>query len=266
MKTLTNTVEKLAELNATNQNYIAFYNAPVNMQKVEKDFSLLLEYSNNYQKRHTENEPSLGDCLHLPDGQKVYFCHIWDDSVQTCGGGSYSLTKSGYLSFSGGLDSGIRIDEMELTEETDALNIWFAHAGWLQANCSIIANIEVRVWKPKQNADLSGIPQIEKLRKQKLKEQSEKVAKVNGNGIEYFEHLPSIFINEDAVSDQLIKKIESETGLIFEKTMYFNPCYWVQPMKQKQIDKLKKFKELQIVEERTLSSYELMLIVRKNKS
>ncbi|WP_418360143.1 hypothetical protein [Sphingobacterium detergens] len=262
---VTTTVEQLAEINKYNNNYVAYYNAPLNMKKVERDFELLQEFSKAHKSRNSANQPRLGDCLLLPDGQKVYFCHVWDDHVQTCGGGSYHLSNGGGMDFSGGLDDGLKISEIELTNEFDALPIWFSHEGRLRAHCAIHANIEVRVWKPKQGADLSGVPQIERLRKQKLKEQSEKQMFVTGNGVEYFEYLPSVYINENAITTDQLKTIEKETGLTFEKAMYYNPCYWVQPMTLKQIEKLKSYDFMKVEEDRVFTTHESILVVRKKE-
>ena len=260
IKKITVDVAGLAMLNQLNQNYFG-YPANVQSEKIAKDFELLKEFTKAYHSRYG-NEPSLGDCLLLPDRQIVYFCHVHDDSVQTCGGGSFHLSPNGCISYSGGLDSGISIREIELTKEKQVLTVWFSHRGYLCAGCSIYANIECRVWRTKDQADLSGIPQVERLRKRKLKEQSETVRKIDGNGVEYFEHLPEIIIWRDNVSEETLKQIEQSTGLTFEVSYRYVSVYWCQPMTLKQVEDIRKFTQFHFTEERDFNTQEPILILQ----
>ena len=223
---LTNDISGLAELNKYNQNYFTYSCSELNMQEVTKDFALLQEYTKAYHRRHSKITPSVGDCLFLPDGQVVYFCSIYDSKAQTCGGGSFHLTPSGYLSYSGGLDSGISFSDIELTNKAYVLRIWFCHRGYLCGGCGIYAHIQCRVWKTKVGANLFGIPQVETFRRRKLKEQSELITKIDGNGRKYDEYLPEIVIKKKGVSEELIREIEQTTGLIFTDTYCYVPVYW----------------------------------------
>lgn len=206
MNTITSTTEQLALLNQWNQNY--HFKTPDYFNKsafnftdesgfmqdiVKRDFDLLKEYENAFLNRG-DNSQKVGDALLLPTGETVYFCHVWDDSVQTCGGGSFCLSSSGFLSYSGGLDSGIKKDDIYLTEEFTPLYIWFCHRGYLTGGCSVQAFIKTRVWKCKDNADLSGIPQIERHFAKIEEDKAEKITRVNGNGNEYILPCPVLKI------------------------------------------------------------------------
>lgn len=257
---LTNDVQSLAELNKFNQNYRLYYGAPLNTKAITADFELLKAYSNAYQNNFVRNTPILGDALRLPDGQTVYFCHIYDNKAQTCEGGSFHLGE-GYLSYSGGLDSGISFSGIELTAEKFVLPVWFCHRGYLTGGCGIYARIECRIWKTKECADLTGIPQVRRLKRQKLKEQSETVTKVDGNGRTYKEHLPEIMIRKNNLPDELLKDVEQATGLKFEDSNHYVPVYWCQPMKLEQIEMLRKFTQFSITEERDFNTYSPLLIL-----
>ena len=262
MKTLTNNVSDLTELNKFNPNYIPYSGASLDTEAIQLDFDLLREYTKRYESRYSL-QPSLGDSLRLPDGQIVYFCHIYNDSVQTCASGSFHLSESGFISYSGGLDPGISFNDIKLTNEKYTLPIWFCHKGYLTGGCAIYAHIECRVWKTKESADLSGIPQVELLRRQKLKEQSETITKVDGNGREYKEHLPEIIIHKKDLPEELLEEIEHITGLKFEESYYFVPVYRCQPMKLKQIALIKNFVQLDFTERR--DSYQPLLVGKINK-
>ncbi len=161
---------QLAACNPYNPNYISWPNQKMDMQKVKDDLKLLKEFSKKFSSRVQALEiPAVGDCILLPDGQVVYFCSVYETKGQTCESGSFALSKNGFLSYSGGLDTGIFFSDIFLTDEKYVLPIWFAHKGYLCGDSAIYANMECRVWKTKDGADLSGIPQVARLRKQKLK-------------------------------------------------------------------------------------------------
>jgi len=260
MLELTNDVQSLAERNKFNGNYRAYYNAPLNTKAISEDFKLLQQYAGNYHQNHTIDKPSLGDALCLPDGQMVYFCYIHNISAQTCGGGSFHLTSDGYISYSGGLDHGLLLSEIELTTQKYVLPVWFCHRGYLTGGCGIYAHIECRVWTTKPGADLSGVPQVQRLRRQKLKAQSETITKKDSNGREYEEHLPEIMIKKNNLSDELFQEVLRITGLQFEDSQYCVPVYWCQPMKLTQIETLKSFVQLRWSVEKHYSNYNPLLV------
>jgi len=262
--TLTDTVEKLAAFNVHNRNYLSYFEAGVNMNAVAKDFELLLEFKKAYQCSYTE-KPHLGDSILLPDGQTVYFCSLYNEKGQTCSGGSFHLSNWGTISFSGGLDSGISYCDIFLTEKTSVLPIWFCHQGYLKGGCAIYANIECRVWETKPGAALNGIPQVKSLRRWKLKEQSEKVIKIDGNNQSYTEYLPEIIIMKENLPDGLIEEIKEFTGLAIEEDYYYYPAYWCQPMTLVQINRLRQFPQFKIREDRGLFTYNQILVFEAKK-
>ncbi|MET4545677.1 hypothetical protein ABIE26_002995 [Pedobacter africanus] len=258
-KELTSSASTLAELNKYNDNYL-IYTGAFDERSVAKDFELLVEFSKAYTKSHSLHRPSVGDSLQLPDGQTVYFCHIHDSFAQTCENGSFHLSNSGYISYSGGLDSGISLHDVVLTSSKSVLTIWFSHRGVLRAHCAIHANIESRVWKTKEGADLSGIPQIKRRRKRLLKEQAETIVKSDGYGRPYSEHLPEVVIIKENLPENLFQTIQQVTKLSFEDDYHYVPVYWCQPMTIDQLNKLKGFPQFTIREERDIWLYSPILV------
>lgn len=104
----------------------------------------------------------VGDFLKLkvPDArcqEYVRFSHDWEDSLQTSECGSFYLSESGFISFSGGLDRGIKREDLIETEEKKLGNIWFFDQGISGAARGVDFPIECRVFVPKPDADLSGV-------------------------------------------------------------------------------------------------------------
>lgn len=240
---LTDTILKLAELNIYSSVYDfkAEYQQPLNFDiqsdykkaLVQKDFEILQSRIKAHQKIKT---PKVGDFLLLPDGQHVIFSHIHEDGqAQTSTGGSMHLSSSGYLSFSGGLDSGLNLEDIEPTKQKKEGLIWFFSQNSSGASRSTQAFIPFRVWKTKEGANLDGIPQIKALKEKIYKEKSEVLTLINGNDQEYKIHLPSVCVISK-ISDAGLNHIEKKTGLKFV------PGYWgsyeAQPLKNEQIVKL----------------------------
>ena len=197
---------------------------------VKRDFNLLQEYAANMREGL-----KVGDFLRLPDGQAVIFSHIWEDGLcQTTPGGSIHLSRSGGLSYSGGLDSGVKVEDLIKTEETKPGLIWFWHEGSAGADRGVNAYVNFNVWETKPGTDLSGVPQVEALRKEKIREKAEKITRINGNGHEYTLPLPELYIlNKDKKYPLEDCKI---SGLKFESCGFGNlRC---QPMKLKEINRL----------------------------
>lgn len=264
-KELTDNIDRLAKYNSDNPNYISYPFTEIDMKKVTSDFELLRRYARAYDESHKSNSPSVGDCLLLPDQQVVYFCSINNDKIQTCEGGSFHLCSNGFISYSGELDSGICLSDMELTEERYVLPIWFSHRGILCGGCGIYASIGCRVWITKPNANLSGIPQVRRLRRQKLKEQSETIEKFDAMGNSYHEHLPEVIIKKENLPDGLIQSIMEITGLDFEDSYRYVPVYWCQPMQLRQLELLKSFLQFTISEERDFNTHDLVIILSIDK-
>lgn len=137
----------------------------------------------------------VGDYLKLPYGIYTRFTHDWGDSLQTGGGSnSYYLSKSGFLSYSGGLDSGISRKDIRLTNETKKGFIWFFNNDDARAHNGINFEIDFRVFEPIEGADLSGIPQIKRYEKELYKLKAETITRINGNGQPYTLPIPELVI------------------------------------------------------------------------
>ena len=214
------------------KNLIDFNIQPESLiKKAEKDLILIKDRVKNY---HNRQGFKVGEFIYLPDGQKVIISHIWDDTVQTSGGGSMHLNSGGGISFSGGLDSGIKKTDLILTEKFDSGQIWIFHEGLSGGNRGVHYKMPFRVYKTKKGADLTGILQVAELKKQKLIDKAEKITRINGNGQEYILPVPEIQINELG-KDLKFGECLKISGLKFVKK------YWnlqTQPMKVEQVNRL----------------------------
>jgi len=208
------------------------------IKKAERDLILIKDRVKNY---HNRQSFKVGEFIHLPDGQKVIISHIWDDTVQTSGGGSMHLNSGGGISFSGGLDSGIKKTDLILTKEFDSGQIWIFHEGLSGGNRGVHYKMPFRVYKTKKSADLTGIPQVAELKRQKLISKSETITRTNGNGQPYTLHMPEITITV-MHDDYKNKAVKGENLKL--AGLNFKVCHWgnlkVQPMTKKQINTLLK--------------------------
>jgi len=208
------------------------------IKKAERDLSIINDRVKNFHKRQGFK---VGEFIYLPDGQKVIISHVWDDTVQTSGGGSMHLHSGGGISYSGGLDSGIKKEDLILTDKFDSGQIWIFHEGLSGGNRGVYYKMPFRVYKPKPGADLSGIPQVAELKRQKLIAKSETITRINGNGQPYTLHMPEITITvlHDAYKNEAVKGEKLTLG-----GLNFKVDHWgnlkVQPMTKKQIDTLLK--------------------------
>lgn len=123
---------------------------------VENDFELLKASEKAFLARN-RTQPVNGDALVLPCGGVVYFCHIWSDSAQTTPSGSFALSDVGGISYSGGLDSGVKLTDIYLTDQVAYLPVWICHKNRLQAGARVNGTIKTRVWQTVPEADLSGV-------------------------------------------------------------------------------------------------------------
>ena len=163
------TIEEFKEMNKGNDNLGSYFGdwTPegfpfvFNEKKVQENFELFKEIEKNRRSYFAfdlkKDEPFVGDVIHLPDNKMVYICHVWDTNVQTTQGGSFSAFSSGSMSYSGGLDSGVKREDLVESDEQDFCACWFPEGGRLRAHSAIYAKIKVRVWKVKEDADLSGV-------------------------------------------------------------------------------------------------------------
>jgi hypothetical protein len=89
-----------------------------------------------------------GDYVKHLSGKIDRITHVWDDAAQTGGGqGSYYLGENGYVSYSGGLDPGIPLTKLVLTDEIKKGMIWFFSRNNAFAHNGINFMIDFRVYE-----------------------------------------------------------------------------------------------------------------------
>lgn len=209
---------------------IATYN-----EKTANQINLQLLH-NKLEERGKTIAPLVGDYLLLPYGIYTRFTHIWEDRAQTGGGSnSFYLCSNGDCSYSGSLDSGVKLDEIELTQEVKEGEIWFFDKGISGADRGVHYAIPCRVFKPKEGADLNGCPQIKRHEENLIIAKSEQITLINGNNQPYTIHLPKLVIKQDELQPHAIENIFKKSGLLFVKCNWGYEC---QPMTCEQITKL----------------------------
>lgn len=176
--------------------------------------------------------PRVGDFLLMPNGKFTRFTHKWDDHMQT-GGHTQSqyYLGPGYLSYSGGLDPGIKIKEIELTEMTKNGKVWFFSEGHAGADNDVSYMVQFRVYTCKPDADLTGLFEYANDLKQQIKDQTEHISLINGNGARYEIPLPEIVILSP-INEIALNHITITTGIRFS---FSHGYYHGQPMKHHQI-------------------------------
>lgn len=84
--------------------------------------------------------------LHL-SGKMDRVTHVWDDAAQTGGGqGSYYLGERGYVAYSGGLDPGIPLTKLVITDKIKKGMIWFFSRNHATAHNGVDFQIDFRVY------------------------------------------------------------------------------------------------------------------------
>lgn len=177
----------------------------------------------------------VGDYLLLPHGEYTRFTHLWEDSIQTGGssGGQYYF-GTGYLSYSGGLDSGVKLKDIEQTEEIKKGWIWFFDRNISGAGRGVNFEIDFKVFKLKEGADLSGLPQIEYHRKKLIRDQAETITRINGNGQPYTLPLPEVHIKANNLWNSVyLEHFEKQICAKLERSAY---GYTFQPLTHEQLN------------------------------
>ena len=88
-----------------------------------------------------------GDYVRHLSGKMDRVTHVWDDSAQTGGcQSSYYLGERGYVSYSGGLDPGIPLNKLVLTDEVKKGMVWFFSRDNHTANNGVDFMIDFRVY------------------------------------------------------------------------------------------------------------------------
>lgn len=194
--------------------------------------SILKELAALYNKKEGAR---VGDFLCLPHGEFVRFSHDWGESLQTTGASHGFHLGSSYISYSGGLDSGIKRASIKQTNELKAGFVWIWDQGISGADRGVNMQMSFRVFNILPGADLSGLPQIEAHAKQLIRDKADKMTLINGNGNPYTQPLPEILIQSETLNDGFIEHIKERTGLEFVKKAW---NYQAQPLKAIQIVKL----------------------------
>lgn len=170
------------------------------IEAAENDLKIISE---RVKVRNEIKELLVGDVVLLPDGQSVIVSYIWEDTAQTSASGSLHLGSSGRISFSGGLDSGIKKSDLILTEKTEFRTIWIFHEGYAGGSRGVYSKIPFKVYRTKKGADLSGIPQIESLKRKQFLTTCETITRIDGNGSPYTLPVPELFILTGAKDEKI---------------------------------------------------------------
>lgn len=226
------------------------------INRAEKDLAIIKERSKKYMEREGFK---VGERIELPDGQEVMISHVWDDTVQTSNGGSMHLSSGGGISFSGGLDSGLKKSDLIRIDTLGEANIWIFHNNSAGGGRGVYHTIPVTKYRTKRGADLSGVPQVEELRKQKIREKAEKITFINGNGNNYTLPLPELCILNRTPSKSDYNKVKefprtdcTISGLKFEANGMDNLV--CQPMKLSQITRLLRENDFKVEHHNNASS------------
>lgn len=179
--------------------------------------------------------PRIGDWLKLPYGLYTRFTHFWDSSIQT-GTGSFHLGE-GYISYSGGLDSGIAKADLIPTNELKSGSVWIWDKGEVGPGRGVQCEIMFRVFELKEGADTSGIPKIKEHERNEFLKTVETVTRTDGNGRDYTLPVPVLRLQfgpsiTDAQRRDIVRKASSATGLPFNLTSHYSQ---VQPTTRGQV-------------------------------
>ena len=98
----------------------------------------------------------VGDWIREQNGRMTRVTHDWNDEGQTDetiqhGGGEYGqfYLGKGYISYSGGLDAGIKKNQLRDTGETKQGKIWFFIDDWYTTHNGIEYMVDFRVYEVK---------------------------------------------------------------------------------------------------------------------
>jgi hypothetical protein len=99
--------------------------------------------------RSERTEILQGDVIRYKNGTTERVTHVWHDGQIQAGGGSgsYYMHKSGTGEYSGGLNSGLHISKLKLTDQTEPHSFWLFSKDWAGGNRSIYFKCPVKVWE-----------------------------------------------------------------------------------------------------------------------
>jgi len=163
------TVESFLELNAHTQSYWdlwRFRKDGGNDWKQDERAIKAAQFDLNIFNERLANfdaipSAKVGDWIRGYDGKMTRFTHAWNDGIQTGGGmGSFYLCSNGHASYSGGLDSSVPYDLIELTGEYKDGQFWIFHKEQSGAHRGVYYNHPCRVWQVKTITDISQIERL----------------------------------------------------------------------------------------------------------
>lgn len=115
------------------------------IEKAIKDLDLIQK---RIEARKNRTEILEGDVIEYLDGHTERVTHVWDDHAQAGGGsGSYYMGDSGYGSYSGSLNSGLPLAELQLTDKTKECMFWFFCGNLAGGGRGVHFYCPVKVWK-----------------------------------------------------------------------------------------------------------------------
>lgn len=164
--------------------------------------------------------PRVGDFIKLPYGLFTRITHVWDDKLQTGGSANHHgyYLGTGYCSYSGGLDSGVKPSDIRPTNETKEGNIWFFSENYQKAHNGVHFNIPFRVYELIEGADESGLNEIRQYHHKVEQSKLPTLTRLNGNGQPYTTTLPKVFIRTKHVNEVLLKHLRENTGIDLKQT------------------------------------------------
>jgi hypothetical protein len=119
-------------------------------------------------KREARPGPRVGDFIRLPRVHRHHpeftrITHDWGDTMQTGGNETSScyLCEGGGISYSGGLDRGVRRDDLVETGETKTGMVWVFKDGISGAGRGVSRPAPMRVFSLRRGADLSGLGELD---------------------------------------------------------------------------------------------------------
>lgn len=219
----------------TNLNIFSDKVNSITKEKIVKNIDILNDRVNSFNNR-VNDIPRVGDYITIGD----YYTRVTivsGNNIQTGGGSnSFYLSMNGYLSYSGSLDSGIKSVDIELIPNvTKKGYIWFFSEDRHEAHNAVNYEIDFRVYRVKDGADISGLYGYKKILDKIENDKLPKVELYNGNGKKYSNSIPLLYIQENNINEVALNRIYMNTDLKFERKRNGYIC---QPQSYEQYVKL----------------------------
>lgn len=106
--------------------------------------------NNRMNKYNQITGPRVGDWIREPSGRMTRATHDWgNDSIMQHGGGEFGqfYLGDGYISYSGGLETGIKKASLKLTDEVKPGKVWFFKNNWPKVDNGIDYMVDFRVYE-----------------------------------------------------------------------------------------------------------------------